>query len=335
MNDGGRFEEARGILERRQFLKLVCGAGNEDPVEVGRLATVYTLAGAAGLDLSANPLVVRSAREGIRRAEDLAPRMGRTIRHVPFITVSVGLEGDPHIRKAHILEDRCTRCQVCRDACEQDAITEDCTVITIRCIGCGKCGEVCEAGAIAFKDTPRDIAQVLPECLREGAEMVELHAVSVNEKQVMADWQVISELVPGNYLSMCMDRSLLSNQQITDRIQRLYQITGQRLIIQADGAPMSGGEDDYHTTLQAIATADIVAKSGVPVKILASGGTNSRTRSLADLCGVAIHGVSLGTFARKVVRRWISREDFEDNLPAVGEAVAVAEDLVRKNTGPG
>jgi len=333
MTDGRRFEEARVILERRQFLKLVCGAGNEDPVEVNRLVTVYTLAGAAGLDLSANPSIVRSAREGIRRAEDLAPRMGRAIRHVPFITVSVGLEGDPHIRKASILEDRCTRCQVCRDACEQNAITGECTVVTIRCIGCGKCEEVCPEGAIAFTDTRLDLAQVLPECLREGAEMVELHAVSEDEEQVMADWQVINELVPTNYLSMCMDRSLLSNRQITDRIQRMYRITGERLIIQADGAPMSGGEDDYHTTLQAIATADIVAKSGVPVKILASGGTNSRTRSLADLCGVAIHGVSLGTFARKAVRRWISREDFEGDLPAVSEAVAVAEDLVRKNTG--
>jgi hypothetical protein len=104
-------------------------------------------------------------------------------------------------------------------------------------------------------------------------------------------------------------------------------------MIQADGAPMSGGQDDYNTTLQAIATADIVAKAGVPVKILASGGTNSRTRDLADLCGVPIHGVSLGTFARKAVRRWISRKDFGDDLASLREAVAVAEDLVRRNTG--
>ncbi len=80
-------------------------------------------------------------------------------------------------------------------------------------------------------------------------------------------------------------------------------------------------------------TADIVARSGVPLKILASGGTNSRTRSLADLCGVTIHGVSLGTFARKAVRGWISQEDFDGDIPALAEAVAVAGDLVRRNIG--
>ncbi|MDD1667397.1 MAG: 4Fe-4S binding protein [Methanomicrobiales archaeon] len=333
MTRSRRFEEARGILERRQFFKLVCGAGNEDPAEVGRLATLYTLAGAAALDLSANPLVVRSAREGIRRAGELAPRLGRAVPRVPFITVSVGLEGDPHIRKAFILEDRCTRCMLCQAACEQEAITGECTVVGIRCIGCGKCAEACQAGAIGFRDTRRDLAQVIPECLREGAEMVELHAVSEDEEQVMADWRVVDSLVPGNYVSMCLDRSLLSNRRIAERIRRLHGITGDRLMIQADGAPMSGGEDDYNTTLQAIATADIVAKTGIPVKILASGGTNSRTRGLADLCGVAIHGVSLGTFARKAVRRWISREDFGEDLAALREAVAVAEDLVRRNTG--
>ena len=33
------------------------------------------------------------------------------------------------------------------------------------------------------------------------------------------------------------------------------------MIIQADGYPMSGGEDDYNTTLQAVATADVINKA--------------------------------------------------------------------------
>jgi hypothetical protein len=101
------------------------------------------------------------------------------------------------------------------------------------------------------------------------------------------------------------------------------------MIVQADGAPMSGGRDDFHTTLQAIATADIVAKSGIPVRILASGGTNSKTRELADICGVPIHGVSLGTFARKLIKAHIASPDFDDNISRIAAAVKDAEELVR------
>jgi flagellar basal body rod protein FlgG len=37
-------------------------------------------------------------------------------------------------------------------------------------------------------------------------------------------------------------------------------ISGDKLMIQADGYPMSGGEDNYNTTLQAISCADVINK---------------------------------------------------------------------------
>ena len=36
------------------------------------------------------------------------------------------------------------------------------------------------------------------------------------------------------------------------------EIAGDRLIIQADGIPMSGGKDNFNTTLQAVATAEVI-----------------------------------------------------------------------------
>ena len=324
-----RFQIARSIFDRQAFFKIVCGAGNEDPVEVERLATVYTLAGASGIDLSANPVIVQSAVKGIRRAESLAENWGQEKPARPFITVSVGIAGDPHIRKAGIDNDLCTQCGQCIVSCEQAAIDERFTIIQERCIGCGKCSEVCKQSAIIFVTKPRDLPSLLPECLTAGAEMIELHAVTLDEKKVLSDWNYISSLNRDNYISMCLDRSLLSDRHLAHRIQDAHAIAGDRMIVQADGAPMSGGSDDFHTTLQAIATADIVEKTGIPVKILASGGTNSKTMELAGLCGVKVHGVSIGTFARKIIRPYIESVDFDHNDQSIRQAVTIAENLVR------
>lgn len=330
-----RYRAARSLLDRREFFKLVCGAGNEDPVEVRRLTMVYTLAGASAVDISANPGIVRSAAEGISCAESLAPDLERTVACRPFINVSVGIAGDPHVRKARISPDACTLCGLCIDACEQAAVSGEFAIVEERCIGCGKCADACAAGAVSFFTRRADLAALLPECLAAGAEMIELHAVTPDDAAVLADWSLISALVQKNFISMCLDRSLLSDQHLTRRISDAYSIAGDRMIVQADGAPMSGGSDDFRTTLQAIATAEIVEKSRLPVKILASGGTNSKTRELADLCGVTIHGVSIGTFARKLVRPYIAQPSFDDDRNAIAAAVAVAEKLVNRTTRRG
>jgi Fe-S-cluster-containing hydrogenase component 2 len=327
-----RFTTARAIFDRQSFFKLVCGAGNEDPVEVRRLAMVYTLAGASGIDLSANPAIIQSAVEGISRALVLAPELGKILKYRPFITVSVGLEGDPHIRKAGINPDSCIRCDLCISVCEQEAIDSSYRILQKRCIGCGRCADACTSGAVFFVTEKRDLASLLPKCLAAGAEMVELHAVTDDDTAVFNDWKTIAALVPDNFISMCLDRSVLSNNHLQERVKMAYGIAGDRLIIQADGAPMSGGKDDYNTTLQAIATADIIKKTGIPVKILASGGTNAKTMELADLCGVPVNGVSIGTYARKIIRHYLEKTDFDTDIPAITSAVKIARELVRTNT---
>ena len=96
---------------------------------------------------------------------------------------------------------------------------------------------------------------------------------------------------------MCLDRLHLGNFGLEHRIKLAKEIMGNRLIIQADGYPMSGGEDDYNTTLQAVSTADVVNKAfnmklnkrtnelyylkKRKVNILMSGGTNSNDYYLA------------------------------------------------------
>ena len=47
---------------------------------------------------------------------------------------------------------------------------------------------------------------------------------------------------------------------LLDRIVLAHEIAGERLIIQADGIPMSGGVDNFNTTLQAVSIADLLNK---------------------------------------------------------------------------
>lgn len=73
---------------------------------------------------------------------------------------------------------------------------------------------------------------------------------------------------------------------------------------------MSGSNDDYKTTLQAAATAEIVQNENLPVFVMLSGGTNSKTAELAHLCGIKYHGIAVGTFARKIVKNILNGKIF-------------------------
>ncbi len=327
-----RFEVASSLFDQRKLFKLVCGAGNEDALEVEKLVFIYTLAGAKLFDVSANVDVVRHAMQGIDKAQAYAAKLGRKIMIRPFINVSIGMAGDPHVRKAFITV-ACVKCGQCRKVCPQMAIEEEIVVIQKKCIGCGICAAVCPVDAIKFQHQDRNLKSLLLECRQAGAEQLELHA-AVTDTDVIADeWRMVNEIIPDNYVSMCLDRLNLGNTQFMDRVKKARLVSGERFIVQADGVPMSGGADDFNTTLQAIAVADVVMKSGVKVRVLLSGGTNSRTAELADLCGVRFDGVAIGTFARKIIRKDIEAVDFWEKAVHIENAVRIADQLVHDNIG--
>ena len=130
-----RFDQMATLLAEGKYFKLVCGAGNEDAEEVKRLSVLYTLAGAKGLDISANVEVVKSCMEGVDLAFDLADKFNINLKIRPFIMVSVGMPGDHHVRKSVINLDTCIKCDLCIPVCPTDAIPESLVVIEDKCIG--------------------------------------------------------------------------------------------------------------------------------------------------------------------------------------------------------
>lgn len=301
----------KDLLEKGKCFKLVCGAGNEDAVEVEKLVALYSAAGCKFFDLSAKPEIVKAAKRGLQGREGC-------------LCVSVGIKGDPHIRKAQIDYEKCVGCHKCEEICPQRTI-KHCKVKAARCIGCGKCFSVCKHDAISFISENKDLSEVLPPLLKLGINCIELHAMG---DDWVEKWEYINSIYDG-FLSICTSRGHLSEEQMINRIKQMIKDRKPyTTIVQADGFPMSGSKDDYKTTLQAVATAEIVQNAKLPVYIMLSGGTNSKTAELAKMCQINYNGIAIGTYARKIVSKYIEREDFLHNEYIFNEALNIAKNLV-------
>lgn len=306
------------LLKENKYFKLVCGAGNEDAIEIEKLVALYSKAGCKFFDLSAKPEIIESAKRGLQGREG-------------YLCVSVGIKGDPHVRKANIDSKKCVGCHKCEEICPQKAIKYSKINIT-RCLGCGKCENVCKNSAISFVSENKDLREVLPPLIAKGIDCIELHAMGENDCEVFEKWNYINQIYDG-MLSICTARGHLSEERMIGRIKDMIaQRKPYSTIIQADGFPMNGGKDDYKTTLQAVATAEIVQNAKLPVYIMLSGGTNSKTAELAQMCGINYNGIAIGTFARKIVSRYIERKDFLQNEYVFTEALKIAKALVETVT---
>lgn len=302
------------LLKSNKCFKLVCGAGNEDATEVEKLVKLYSSAGCKFFDLSAKPEIVDAAKRGLEDREG-------------YLCVSVGIKGDPHVRKACIDGEKCVGCHKCEEICPQKAIRGS-KINKVRCLGCGKCEKVCRHDAISYISENKDLREVLPSLIEKGIDCIELHAMGVCDDEVFEKWGYINEIFDG-LLSICTSRGHLSEENMIKRIKSMTTCRKPySTIIQADGFPMSGGKDDYKTTLQAVSTAEIVQNAKLPVYIMLSGGTNSKTSELAKMCGINYNGIAIGTFARKIVARYVDRVDFLTNKYAFEDALKIAKTLV-------
>jgi ferredoxin len=379
-----RYSILQRLLNEEKCFKLICGAGNEDKQHVKKLAFVYTLAGAKVLDVSANVEVVKYAGRGIDLAFEYANKLGITLTTRPFIMVSIGMPGDHHVRKSYIDPTTCVSCGLCAPVCPTNAIpfgfeknlehyislngsyaVEDQSkeiVIKDLCIGCGKCSNICPKDyIISYRHNERQLRELLPQCMEAGAETFELHAAVGEDEITLKEWQLISEINPNNFNSMCLDRLNLGNLNLEHRIEEAKRISNNKIIIQADGYPMSGGADDYNTTLQAVSTADVINKKfnirldkksvkkdgdkvitnkvyrahghHQGVYIVLSGGTNSHSKKLAELVGVRCNGIAIGTFARNIIEQYIDDINFYEDDNLIKSAYDIAKKLVTDNIG--
>lgn len=307
----------RDLLEEKHCFKLVCGAGNEDVESVRRLVYLYALAGCRFFDLSANEEVVDAVFEVLHSLNI----------YDAYISVSVGIKSDPHSNKAVIDYEKCINCGSCESVCPQGAI-HYAKVKKERCIGCGRCWKVCPRMAISYSPEEKNLNEILPQLILKGVDCLELHVIGQDENEIFSKWKYINDSFDG-MLSICVSRGKLGDEALIERIQKMIKNReSYTTIIQADGFPMSGGDDDYKTTLQAVATAEIVQNANLPVYLMISGGTNSKTTELARMCGINYNAVAVGSYARKIVKKYIERSDFWTNQNMIEDATNIAKVLV-------
>ncbi len=300
------------------MFKLVCGAGNEDAESVKRLVFVYSKAGCKFFDISARKEVLNAAKEGAKIAGAVNVRY----------CVSVGIKGDPHISKAFINEEKCTKCGKCVDICPNDAVKKPPLIYEEKCIGCSKCEKVCPENAVKMRDKDVDISRILPEMIKDGVSVIELHVMGHDDADLEKKWKIINDCNP-KYASICIDRENFGNKECLDRIRKMISVRDPfTTIVQADGIPMSGGDDSFKTTLQAVAMAEIIQNANLPVLIMLSGGTNSKTAALAKQCGINYWGIAIGSWARKIVKEYINSDDFWMNIEKQNKAVEIAQKLI-------
>lgn len=300
-------------LDNGKCFKLICGAGNQNIDEITNLCALYAKAGCRFFDVNASIEAVKAAKKGLKIAQK---------ENECFICISVGTKNDPHFLKFSRNKEKCIQCGKCIEICPQNAIDNE-----QNCIGCAKCKEICTNEAIESHAYPLSLDKILPPLIKEGIHCIEYHTITDNESEVMSGWEIITQLYDGA-LSVCLDRSKLGNEKFIQRLKTLKETCKNLFIIQADGAPMSGTEDDYRTTLQAVATADLVNKANITPYIFLSGGTNSKTVTLARQCSIAYTGIAAGSYARKKVKDYITQENFLSNEKIFNNALEEAKKIV-------
>jgi len=309
------------FLDKKNCLKIICGAGNKNLREITNLCALYAVAGCRFFDVNASVEAIKAAKEGLKYA-------GK--QKSSFICVSVGTKNDPHFLKCSIDRAKCTNCGYCEKICPQKAVIGDKEFFTINpdnCIGCQKCVKICNNKAIKAKSEELPLSEIIPSLLKEGFDCLEYHIVTDNEHDIINGWNTLTKIYNGP-VSICLDRSKFGNEKINKYLREMKVSYNNLFIIQADGAPMSGGEDDFGTTLQAVATADIIDKFNISPYIFISGGTNSKTKELAKLCGIETTGISIGSFARKIVREYIENDNFLTDKKIFNEALEIAKRII-------
>lgn len=247
-------------LHSGTWIKLICGASNQDIPHIHDLAHIYTLAGVDCIDISADEAVVRAAVEGINKA---LPRQDDPKR--PYLMISVNDGEDLHFRKAQFDQRLCpVDCpRPCEKVCPALAIPPLTTstmtlqhpmaagVDESRCYGCGRCLTLCPLGLItatAHSVTPQTILHLLNDDHSSLINALEIHTNHGHLTQFTKLWQEIGETV----LNRCQVLSisfpdmldetrpyLESLQAVIEETCNFSQFQGVQLW-QTDGRPMSG-----------------------------------------------------------------------------------------------
>lgn len=310
---GAMHAEVRKALCERRFFKLICGASYRNTAFIRELARIFAAAGAHTIDVGARPELVEAALAGIAAAEVPVPGL-------PLVMVSVGINADVHFMRVEKQPELCTDHGYCANACPHEVFVGH-EIRLENCLGCDHCVLACPEKALSLvpREPLAELRSLLGACFAAGASALEVHTGDGGRTELA---EIVEAIAPFReqigLLAFSMGAHEQSPAEIVELAREVVSLTGPEVVIQADGKPISGRKG-IKSTLPCLALASTLLEAELGAFIQVSGGTNDLTGGLAREHGIGIHGVGMGTFARKFVDLSPS-----DTLTAAERAAATA-----------
>ena len=330
-------------LEHGQWVKLICGASNQDIPLIRNICTIYTIAGVDCIDLSADPAVTEAAREGV----NAGMKLNNHNNQIPFLMISVNDDEDPHFRKAQFDPEICP--SDCKRPCEkvcpafaipsiekltkyQSNINEG--VISNRCYGCGRCVPICPYGYIKTTSYSVDTNTINTAFNLNKIEAIEIHTQFGHEDHFSKLWSSIGDDVL-QYSRVIAVSFPYMNDDTLPYLNKLFSIMSHHPkyklfqgvhVWQTDGRPMSGdiGKGTTHACTQLASYIlnnkqlhDKLDFNNGKHFIQLAGGTNDYTSTLVKnenlhlLTGFG--GYAFGGYARKEINHHL--QELEEKYP--------------------
>ena len=113
----------------------------------------------------------------------------------------------------------------------------------------------------------------------------------------------------------------MSDEKIISILKELKNLSNSDIfMVQADGRAISGDNCEYKSNLQALAIGEMIERENLTDYLFLSGGINAKSMELVN-----IKGLSIGSYARKIVSKYTKDEDFLYNKEKFNEALEIAK----------
>lgn len=303
------------LLEKGKVFKLICGATNLDTQQIESLIRIFGLAGCRFFDVSCTKNAIRAAKKSLLEIENA------------YLCASIGVSEDAHLKKAQIDKKNCKNCQKCNEICPQNAIKNQ-EIDKNKCVGCQMCKKVCPQDCITFENAIFDLDKAIKIAKEENVDCIELHCSIKDKTTIIKAFEKINRQFE-KIISISIDRSKLGDDELLKLLTEMVNTReSYTTIIQAEGYPVAGGKNTLGTTLQTIATAELITRQQIPAYVFLSGGVNEKSFSLAKACDVGVCGIAMGSYARKFVKEFLNK-DFKKEPEMFKKAVELAQNLMK------